>query len=50
LVTPGKNDATLLTEFRTGFITDCRWSLDSKSVVFTYGTSSKDVVLISDFH
>lgn len=49
LVQPGKGDAKLLTEFRSGAITDPRWTPDSKNVFFVYGTSSKDVVLISDF-
>jgi Tol biopolymer transport system component len=48
-VQPGKGDAKLLAEFRTGAITDPRFSPDSKSLVFVYGTSSRDVVLISDF-
>jgi len=38
-----------VTEFKTGAIGEVVWSLDSKSVVFTYGTSSQDVVLITDF-
>ena len=32
-----------------GATTGPRCSLDSKSVGFVYGTSSKDVVLITDF-
>ena len=48
-IQPGKGEPQLLIEFRTGAITACRFTPDSKSVVFTYGTSSKDVVLISDF-
>jgi Tol biopolymer transport system component len=46
---PGKGEPKLLVEFRTGNIFGCRFAPDSKGVVFTYGTSSKDVVLISDF-
>jgi hypothetical protein len=46
---PGKGEPKLLTDFRTGAIIDFRFSLDSKRVFFTYGTSSRDVVLISDF-
>jgi Tol biopolymer transport system component len=48
-VQPGKGDPTRLAEFRTGAITDPRFSPDSKNVVFVYGTSSKDIVLITDF-
>jgi Tol biopolymer transport system component len=48
-VQPGKGDPKRLAEFRTGAITDPRFSPDAKNVVFVYGTSSKDVVLISDF-
>ena len=48
-VASGKGEARLLTEFRTGAISDLRWTPDSKSVFFVYGTSSKDIVLISDF-
>jgi Tol biopolymer transport system component len=46
---PGKGEPKLLAEFRSGAITDFRFTPDSKGVVFVYGTSSKDVVLISDF-
>jgi serine/threonine protein kinase/Tol biopolymer transport system component len=49
LVQPGKGEPRLLTEFRSGTISDPRWTEDSKNVVFVYGTSGKDVVLISDF-
>jgi hypothetical protein len=48
-VQPGKGDAKLLVEFRSGTIIDVRFALDGPSVYFVYGTSSKDVVLISDF-
>lgn len=48
-VPAAKGDPKLLAEFRTGAITDPRWTPDSKNVFFVYGTSSKDVVLISDF-
>ncbi len=40
---------TLLTGFKTGEIYGFAWARDSKSIVFTYGTSSQDVVLISEF-
>jgi len=49
VVQPGKGDPKLLAEFRSGAITSPRFTFDSKSVAFVYGTSSKDVVLISDF-
>jgi serine/threonine protein kinase len=39
----------LLAEYRSGAVSDPVWALDSKTVFFVYGTSSKDVVLISDF-
>jgi len=39
----------MLTSFKTGSIDGYSWARDSKSVVFTYGTHSQDVVLISDF-
>jgi Tol biopolymer transport system component len=48
-IQPGKGEAKLLAEFRTGAVTDPRFALDGTSVAFVYGTSSKDVVLISDF-
>ena len=48
-VQPGKGVPKLLAEFRSGAISDPRWAPDSKIVFFVYGTSSKDVVLISDF-
>jgi Tol biopolymer transport system component len=46
---PGKGEPKLLTEFRGGGITGCRFTADGKNIVFAYGTSGKDVVLISDF-
>jgi Tol biopolymer transport system component len=48
-IQPGKGEPKLLAEFRSGAITNPRWTLDSKGIAFVYGTSSKDVVLISDF-
>jgi len=39
----------MVTSFKTGSIDEYSWARDSKSVVFTYGTHSQDVVLISDF-
>ena len=48
-VQPGKGDAKLLVEFRSGTIIDVRFALDGPNVYFVCGTSSKDVVLISDF-
>ena len=47
-VQPGKGEPKLLAEFRSGAITAPRFAPDGKSVVFVYGTSSNDVVLISD--
>ena len=38
-----------LTEFKSGEIFGTHWARDSRSVVFTYGSSSQDVVLITDF-
>ena len=40
---------TQLATFRTGGIDRVEWARDSKSVVFTYGTLSQDVALISGF-
>ena len=48
-VQPGKGEPKFLAEFRSGAITAPCFAPDSKSVYFVYGTSSKDVVLISDF-
>jgi WD40 repeat protein len=48
-IQPDKGDPILLAEFRSGAITEPCWTPDSKNVFFVYGTSSKDVVLISDF-
>jgi Tol biopolymer transport system component len=48
-VQPGKGDPELLVEFRSGTISDVHFAPDGPSVYFVYGTSSKDVVLISDF-
>lgn len=39
----------MLTSFKTGRIDQSAWARDAKSVVFTYGTSSRDVVLIANF-
>lgn len=47
-VQPGKGDAKLLVEFRSGTIIDVRFALDGPSVYFVYGTSSKDAVLIGN--
>jgi serine/threonine protein kinase len=49
IVTPAKGEPKMVTEFRTGTIIEVRFGLDSKTVFFTYGTSSKDVVLLSGF-
>jgi Tol biopolymer transport system component len=49
VIEPGKGEPKLLIDFRTGAINGCRFTPDSKGVVFVYGTSSKDVVLISGF-
>jgi hypothetical protein len=38
-----------LTDFETGHIWDVKWTSDEKSVVFTYGAESTDIVLIRDF-
>jgi Tol biopolymer transport system component len=48
-VQPGKGEPKLLAEFRGGAITGCRYTADGKGLVFAFGTSGKDVVLISDF-
>jgi len=48
-LTPGKGDPKLLAEFRSGEIRAVGSTLDSKHFLFVYATSSKDVVLISDF-
>ena len=48
-VQPGKGDAKLLVEFRSGTITGVRFAPEGTRVPFVYATSSKDVVLISDF-
>jgi dipeptidyl aminopeptidase/acylaminoacyl peptidase len=45
----GRGEPKLLAEFRGGFIGGCAFTPDSNRVVFTYETSSKEVVLISDF-
>jgi len=38
-----------LTRFQTGRVFSSNWARDSRSVVFTYGESPTDVVLIRDF-
>jgi dipeptidyl aminopeptidase/acylaminoacyl peptidase len=38
-----------VSELRTGGIGTVLWTPDSQGLVFTYGTSSQDVVLITDF-
>jgi Tol biopolymer transport system component len=38
-----------IAEFKTGRIGNVKWGLDSKRVFFNHGTSSQDVVLITDF-
>ena len=42
-------EPTLITEFKTGDIRGHRWAPDEPLLYFTYGTSSQDVVLITDF-
>jgi hypothetical protein len=42
-------EPAMTAQFKDGLIRDFQWSTDSKSLVFTYGTSSQDVVLITDF-
>ena len=46
---PGDATPRRVAEFRTGNITNTGWSVDSKRLLFMYGNSSQDVVLISDF-
>jgi serine/threonine protein kinase len=48
VVEPGGGEPKQLANFATGAVTECHWALDGKSVVFTYGTSSQDVVLIGN--
>jgi Tol biopolymer transport system component len=50
LLEPGTGAPPLeLTRFKSGRIFNARWARDSGSVVFTYGSESQDVVLITDF-
>ncbi|HEX7078159.1 MAG TPA: protein kinase [Candidatus Eisenbacteria bacterium] len=44
----GRN-ARQVTDFKTGAIPDVTWTRDGKRILFTYGESSSDVVLIKDF-
>jgi hypothetical protein len=46
---PGDAAPRRVAEFRTGNITNSAWSTDSKRLLFLYGNSSQDVVLITDF-
>jgi dipeptidyl aminopeptidase/acylaminoacyl peptidase len=46
---PGKSESRLLIEFPTGAITNLRWTKDSKNVVYVYGTTSKDVAIMTGF-
>jgi Tol biopolymer transport system component len=48
LVDPRGGEPAKLAEFATGDIFGCRWSIDGKSVLFTYATSTQDVVLIKN--
>jgi serine/threonine protein kinase/Tol biopolymer transport system component len=48
LVDPRGGEPVKLAEFATGDIFGCRWSIDGKSVLFTYATSTQDVVLIKN--
>jgi len=48
VVAPGGGEPKQVARFATGAVFDCRWSLDGKNVIFTYGTATQDVVLISD--
>jgi Tol biopolymer transport system component len=43
------SDPTLLTEFKTGAVRGHWWAPDEPILYFRYGTSSQDVVLITDF-
>jgi len=46
LLEPGKGEPRLVSEYRSGDIRRIGWTPDSKAVVYSYGTSSQDVVLI----
>ncbi len=46
---PGDAALRRVAEFRTGNIANTAWSTDSKRLLFLYGNSSQDVVLITDF-
>jgi serine/threonine protein kinase len=48
VVEPGGGEPKQIANFATGAIAGCRWAVDGKSVVFSYGTSSQDVVLIGN--
>jgi Tol biopolymer transport system component len=42
-------EASPLTDFKTGRIREQKWALDSARLSFTYGDTSQDVVLITEF-
>jgi Tol biopolymer transport system component len=45
----GEHEPTLITEFKTGQIEMHRWAPDDETLYFTYGDSSQDVVMLSNF-
>jgi Tol biopolymer transport system component len=46
---PGESEPTLVTEFKTGRIAQHHWAPDSDLLYFTYGDSTQDVVMITNF-
>ncbi len=49
MLKPGGTQPTLIAEFKTGRLGRHFWAPDEPILYFTYGSSSQDVVLISDF-
>ncbi|MFN2413116.1 MAG: hypothetical protein ABR535_08720, partial [Pyrinomonadaceae bacterium] len=45
----GKGEAKPLTDFKTESITSFAWSPDGKQLVLARGTTTSDVVLVSNF-
>ncbi|HXI04312.1 MAG TPA: protein kinase [Candidatus Saccharimonadales bacterium] len=46
---PGKGEPRLVTEFKTGQISQHKYAPDGDDLYFTYGDSTQDVVLITNF-
>jgi hypothetical protein len=47
ILRPGSEEPRPVTDFKSGSIWSLHWAVDSKRLIFTHGTASQDVVLIT---